>query len=97
MSLVPAKCNQTRVKMPPLFSEVASKGEDVSERKAFVHTGFFPWRFDGNGRVKHTGWMPQTFFFSLPTTTQLCLAAKMHTHSILETSFLASMAKSSLR
>ena len=38
------------------------------------------------------------FFFPLSlTTTQLYLAAKMHTHSILETSFLASVAKNSLR
>lgn len=45
---------------------------------------------------KHTGQMPQWFFFSLPSTTQLYLAAIMYTHSILDTSFLASVAKNSL-
>lgn len=96
-SLVPAKCSQTRVKMPSLFSEV---GEAVSMREKLLH---IPASFHGGlmGMAplppKHTGQMPQWFSFSLPTTTQLYLAAKMHTHSILDTSFSATVAKSSLR
>lgn len=87
--------------MPPLFSEAASEREDINqhESKAFAHTGFFPWRLDVNDRGQ-AHWVDalNVLFFPLSlTTTQLYLAAKMHTHSILETSFLASVAKNSLR
>ena len=72
MSPVTAKCSQTRVKMPPLFSEAASEREDINqhESKAFAHTGFFPWRLDVNdrGQAHWVDALNVLFFFpSLPS------------------------------
>lgn len=59
MSPVPAKCSQTGVKMPPLFSEVASEREDVSMRVKLLHTlASFLRGLMGMTGAKHTGWMP---------------------------------------
>lgn len=64
MSLGLAKCSQTKVKMPPLFSEVTSEGEDVGMREKPLH---IPTSFHsvlmGMAGVEHTGWVPQWLFF----------------------------------
>lgn len=58
MSLVPAKCSQTRV---------ASEGEDVSTREKPLHIpASFHSDLMGMAGAKRTGWMPQRLVFPYP-------------------------------